>query len=64
MTTEELKNLVEEYAERVVDDMSLKDLCIFAVDIIFHDFVNESEEYILETIQDTYPELLEDEQES
>lgn len=61
MTTEELNDLIKEYAERVVDDMSLDTLCIFAADVIVHDFNNESEEYVLETIQNVYPELIEEE---
>ena len=60
MTSEELDKLVNEYAMRVVDDMDLKDLCAFAVDVIANDFETETEEYIIETIKNYYPDLLND----
>ena len=60
MTPEELDKLVDAYAWRVVDDMDLKDLRAFAVDVIANDFETETEEYIIETIKDYYPELLND----
>ena len=60
MTSEELDKLVNEYAMRVVDDMDLKDLCAFAVDVIANDFETETEEYVIETIKNYYPDLLND----
>ena len=60
MTSEELDKLIDAYAWRVVDDMDLKDLCAFAADVIAHDFETETDEYVIETIKDSYPDLLND----
>jgi hypothetical protein len=60
MTFEELDKLINAYAWRVVDDMDLKDLCAFAADVIAHDFKTETEEYVIETIKNYYPDLLND----
>lgn len=54
------KEIVEQYADRVVEDMDLKCMCAFVRDSIVDSLENESEEYINEQIGGVYPDLVED----
>ena len=60
LTDEQRDKLITNYACRVVDDMDLKDLCQFVADVIVHEFEEEIDEYIIATVKDHYPELLEE----
>ena len=58
LTPDERDKLIDDYAWRVVDDMDLKDLCRFAAEVIAHDFDTETDEYVVEQIENYYPDLL------
>ena len=58
MTPEERDKLIDNYAWRVVDDMDIKDLCRIVAESIVHDFDTESDEYVIEVVNDYYPDLL------
>ena len=51
--------LIEEYAERVIDDMDMDTLCSFAKVTVEDDLSGLSEAEIIETVREYYPELLE-----
>lgn len=59
MTPQERDQLIDDYAWRVVDGMDVKDLCRIVAESIVSDFDNESDEYVVETIKEYYPDLLE-----
>ena len=60
MTPEERDKLIDNYAWRVVDDIDIKDLCSLVADTIARDFETESDEYVIETVKELYPDLLEE----
>ena len=60
LTDEQRDKLIDNYAWRVVDDMDIKDLCQFVAEVIAHDFETETDEYVIEQIQDYYPDLIEE----
>ena len=56
LSSDQLRKLVQLYAERVVDSMDVRDLCAFAIDTIcdnMHDY-NESE--LMEELSHYYEE--------
>lgn len=58
MTIKERDQLIDDYAQRVVDDMDIKDLCRIVANMVAQDFENESDEYVIEQVKEHYPELL------
>ena len=58
MTTDERDKLIDSYAWRVVDDMDIKDLCRIVADMIARDFETESDEYLIDQVNEYYPDLL------
>lgn len=58
MTDKDIDELIDAYAWRCVDDMTLDELRSSVAQSIAHDFETETEEYIIEQIKDTYPTLL------
>jgi tRNA U54 and U55 pseudouridine synthase Pus10 len=56
LTTAQLDQLVENYAERIVDDMDTKCLMQFVYDTIVENLAGKSEEDVLEEISWTYDE--------
>ena len=56
LTTAQLNQLVENYAERVVDDMDLKCLMQMAYDTIVDNMSHMSEEDVLNQISEVYDE--------
>ena len=58
MTPNQRDELIDAYAWRVVDDMDLKTLCQWCAETIAHDFDTETDEYVIETINDYYPDLV------
>lgn len=58
MTDKNIDELIDAYAWHCVDDMTLDELRSSVAQSIAHDFETETEEYIIEQIKDTYPELL------
>jgi hypothetical protein len=56
LTTAQLDQLVENYAERIVDDMDTKCLMQFVYDTIVENLAGKSEEDVLEEISWSYDE--------
>jgi hypothetical protein len=59
MTQTELTDLIEQYAKRCVDDMDMDELCVFAQTTVEESLTGCAEDYIIETIREYYPELIE-----
>ena len=65
LTAEQLSKLIEAYANEVVDNMDVRDLCAFAVDTIIDNMDGMSEDDIIKEIQfyyddeDRFEELIE-----
>lgn len=51
--------LIEAYADACVEDMDLKTMMVALKDTIETDMSYESDDYIVSTIRDFYPHLLE-----
>lgn len=51
--------VIEAYAERVVDDMEMSDLMQFAYEQIEGSFANDSDADVIAVIEQVHPELLE-----
>ena len=60
MTPEQRDKLINDYADRFVDDMDVYDICKALVKSIAHDLETESDEYVIEKVKEFYPDLLED----
>jgi hypothetical protein len=56
LTADQITQLVENYAERIVDDMDTKCLEQFVFDTIVENMLNAGEEEILGVISDVYDE--------
>ena len=54
LTNDQIQQFVENYAERIVDDMDVKCLMQFVYDTIVDDFKDMSSEYLLEEISNVY----------
>ena len=54
LSKDQLYKLVSIYAERVVDNMDVRDLCAFAVDTICDDMSDYSESELLEEMSHYY----------
>lgn len=52
--------LIEAYAERIMDGMDMKTMEQFVFDTLVENLQNYSEEELIEEIRDTNPDLLED----
>jgi hypothetical protein len=65
LSKEQLSKLIEAYANEVVDNMDVRDLCAFAVDSIIDNMDGMAEEDIIKEIQfyyddeDRFEELIE-----
>ena len=65
LTAEQLSKLIEAYANEVVDNMDVRDLCAFAVDTIIDNMDGMTEDDIIKEIQfyyddeDRFEELIE-----
>ena len=60
MTPKELDELINKYAWRCVENMKIKDIHAELVRLIAYEFVEESDEYVIEVIRDNYPDLFEE----
>ncbi len=56
LTTQQLDQLVENYAERIVDEMDLKCLMQFVYDTLVESLAGKSEEDVLNEISYVYDE--------
>ena len=56
LTSEQLTQLVENYAERIIDEMDTKTLMQFAYDTIVDNVMNMGEEDVLNEISCVYDE--------
>ena len=56
LSNDQLSKLVLMYAERVVDNMDVRDLCAFAIDTISDNMDGLSESEVLEELQHYYDE--------
>jgi len=56
LSNDQLRSLIEAYAERVVDNMDVRDLCAFAIDTISDNMDGLSESEVLEELQHYYDE--------
>ena len=54
LTNDQLSELVHAYAERVVDNMDVRDLCAFAIDTICDNMTNYNESELLEELGHYY----------
>ena len=58
MTPKERDKLIDDYAWRVVDELSYEDCRWMVVNMVTHEFETESDEYVIEQVQEYYPDLL------
>ena len=56
LSQEQLSQLIQLYAEQVVDSMDVRDLCAFAIDTICDNMDGMSESDVLQEIRDLYDE--------
>lgn len=54
LTSDQIQQFIENYAERIVDDMDVKCLMQFVYDSIVDDLKDMSSEYLLEEISNVY----------
>ena len=54
LTSDQVQQFIENYAERIVDDMDVKCLMQFVYDTIVDDLKDMSSEYLLEEISNVY----------
>lgn len=54
LTSDQIQQFIENYAERIVDDMDVKCLMQFVYDTIVDDLKDMSSEYLLEEISNVY----------
>ena len=58
MTDEQRAELQNSYVSQVIDDMDLKTLIQYASDLL-HDYLDkESDEELIDTVKQIYPELI------
>lgn len=58
MTPKERDTLIDNYAWRVVDELSNEDCRRMVVNMVTHEFETENDEYVIEQVQEYYPDLL------
>jgi hypothetical protein len=56
------EQLIEEYVDRILDNMSTKDLMRIVGDQLEENFTGYSDDELLSEVQEYYPELLESQQ--
>ena len=54
-------NLIQEYVDRILDNMSTKDLMRIVGEQLEENFLSYSDEELITEVSEYYPELLEDE---
>lgn len=54
LTNDQLSKLVLAYAERVVDNMDVRDLCAFAIDTIVDNMIDYNESELMEELSHYY----------
>ena len=62
MTDFNREQLIEEYVDRILDNMSTKDLMRIVGDQLEENLTGYSDEELLSEVQEYYPELLESQQ--
>lgn len=60
MTPEECDKLPDSYVHNVIDDMDMDSLTQYAADSLHHYLDKESNDELIETVKEIYPELLND----
>ena len=60
MTPEERDELQNSYVNTVIDDMDLGSIIQYAADALHDDLNKESNDELIATVKDLYPELLND----
>ena len=60
----ERSELISAYAERIVEDMTFKDLLAFVTELLDEHFVEATDEEVADEIGNLYPDLVEDEGET
>jgi hypothetical protein len=60
MTPEERDKLQDAYVHAVIDDMDMDSLIQYAADSLHHYLDKESNDELIETVKELYPELLND----
>ena len=58
MTTEERNKLQDSYVHAVIDDMDMDSLIQYAADSLHHYLDKESNDELIKTVKEIYPELL------
>ena len=56
LSNDQLRKLIEAYAERVVDNMDVRDLCAFAIDTICDNMTDYNESELMEELGHYYDE--------
>jgi hypothetical protein len=54
LTSDQLRKLIQLYAERVVDSMDVRDLCAFAIDTICDNMTDYNESELMEELSHYY----------
>jgi tRNA U54 and U55 pseudouridine synthase Pus10 len=54
LSNDQLRKLIEAYAERVVDNMDVRDLCAFAIDTIVDNMIDYNESELMEELSHYY----------
>ena len=54
LTQDQIYKLTQLYAERVVDNMDMRDLCAFAIDTIVDNMIDYSESELMEELSHYY----------
>ena len=55
-----IRKLIEAYAKRCVEDMDMDELCTFAQNTIEDELDQCTNQYVIDTINDYYPDLIDD----
>jgi len=58
MTPEERDKLQDSYVHAVIDDMDMDSLIQYAADALHHYLDKESNDELIDTVKEIYPELL------
>ncbi len=54
LTSDQIRKLIQAYAERVVDNMDVRDLCAFAIDTIVDNMDDYNESELMEELSHYY----------
>ena len=54
LTQDQIRKLIQLYAERVVDNMDVRDLCAFAIDTICDNMTDYNESELMEELSHYY----------